>query len=283
VGSAASPALPPATGYAAAPQAAIDQESTMAAATPGGAWSQALGAAAQATAGDAPGAVRPATAAHDPSAANQASLGATPATPPPADMLAAASAEARAVLRAVLPGATTNDAAAAAAAVPAAGQPARDEADLAAPAPPVALATPIDEPDFAAHLGAQVSLLAQGGVHKAELRLNPAHMGPVAVHITLDGTQARVEFGVDVQATRQAIEDGLPALAAAMREAGFTLSGGGVSQHPQGQARREAGQSGGDARPWPGSSGRDEPVGGTAALPTAALRRVSLGHLDLYA
>ena len=43
--------------------------------------------------------------------------------------------------------------------------------------------------------------------------LNPTEMGPVSVQIVVDGTQARIDFGADALATRQAIEAGLPELA----------------------------------------------------------------------
>ena len=73
-------------------------------------------------------------------------------------------------------------------------------------------------------------------MQQAELHLNPAEMGPVSIHISLDGTAARVDFGADVAATREAIERGLPELASALRDAGFTLAGGGVSQHAGGRS-----------------------------------------------
>ena len=97
------------------------------------------------------------------------------------------------------------------------------------------LSTPLNAPEFREALGVQVSLLALDGVQTAELHLNPADMGPVSVQIVMEGSQARVEFGADVAATRVAIEASMPELASAMREAGFTLAGGGVSQHAKGQ------------------------------------------------
>jgi len=92
----------------------------------------------------------------------------------------------------------------------------------------VTIATPVAAPVFAQSLGLQMSVLARDGVQHAELHLNPADMGPVSVQIVMDGTQARVDFGADVAATRHAIEAGLPELASALRDAGFTLAGGGV-------------------------------------------------------
>ena len=98
----------------------------------------------------------------------------------------------------------------------------------------VQVSTPADAPEFREALGVQVSLLARDGVQRAELHLNPAEMGPISVNIVMDGAQARVDFGADSATTRELIESGLPELAAALRDAGFTLAGGGVSRHSAG-------------------------------------------------
>lgn len=156
--------------------------------------------------------------------------------------------------------------------------------DFAAPVS-VDIPTPAQSPEFRKALGAEVSLLAKDGVQSAELHLNPSDMGPISVQITLDGTQARVDFGADSADTRRLIESGLPELASALRDAGLTLSGGGVSQHaPQQQNRGDAGQGGEGRR----AVGLDTERGGAAvdAHPVrsaAVARRVALGGVDVYA
>lgn len=167
-----------------------------------------------------------------------------------------------------------------AAAATAQAQPQTGVRETAAPVA-VALPTPVNAPDFAQALGMQLSVFAKDGVQQAELHLNPADMGPVSVQIVMDGTQARVDFGADVAATRQAIEAGLPELASALRDAGFTLAGGGVSQHSSG--RGDAGSSGGrhddSARPGPRRVSDDS----AARVSAAARRVVTAGGVDLYA
>ena len=147
--------------------------------------------------------------------------------------------------------------------------------------PTLALPTPVDSPQFAGALGVHVSVLARGGVQHAELHLNPAEMGPVSIRIELSGNDAQVQFGADLAQTRQAIERGLPELASALRDAGFTLSGGGVSQH--GSPRGGAG--GGDHGPTPGMA--RAVVHGETVLPGAdasrAVRHVAAGGVDVYA
>jgi flagellar hook-length control protein FliK len=143
------------------------------------------------------------------------------------------------------------------------------------------LPVPMHAPEFAAAFGVQVSVLAKDGVQHAELHLNPAEMGPVSIQITLDGTQARVDFGADAAATRHAIEAGLPELASALRDAGFTLAGGGVAQH-------SASNGGGDDRNGEGGRAASSRA---SALPSRELdaaaarvtRRIADGGVDLYA
>ena len=149
--------------------------------------------------------------------------------------------------------------------------------DAGAPLP-VAVGTPVGAPDFAQQLGLRLSVLARDGVQQAELHLNPADMGPVSVQIVMDGTQARIDFGADVAATRQAIEAGLPELASALRDAGFTLAGGGVSPHAGG---RGDGADPGTTDPRDGRR-RVAPADVTRVA-SAARRIVSAGGVDLFA
>jgi flagellar hook-length control protein FliK len=140
----------------------------------------------------------------------------------------------------------------------------------------------VHSPGFAPELAANVSLLAADGVHQAELQLNPADMGPVSVQIIVDGAQAQVSFHAAQADTRQALEQSLPDLAAALQGQGLTLSGGGVFQ----QARRDA--QAGDAE---GGSGNDRggrsgaaggPISGTGTAAAVSVRRAA-GLLDTFA
>ena len=145
----------------------------------------------------------------------------------------------------------------------------------------LSLSTPANAPEFREALGLQVSLLARDGVQTAELHLNPADMGPVSIQIVMEGNQARVEFGADVAATRKAIEEGMPELASALRDAGFTLAGGGVSQHAKGkdQNNTDPRQSSGGSK-LPASA-----ISPDLALAAALLRRAptTLGGVDVFA
>ncbi|MEO8058929.1 MAG: flagellar hook-length control protein FliK [Burkholderiales bacterium] len=180
------------------------------------------------------------------------------------------------VARPILADAASNTAALGAAAFnPLAGSARESTAPLA-----VNLPTPLASADFAQALGVQMSVLATDGVQHAELHLNPAEMGPVSVQIVIDGTRAQVDFGADLAATRQAIEAGLPQLAGALSDAGFTLTGGGVSQHAGGRSGSQE-----SARGDGNGSGTRRGVDASALeAGVPRLRRtVAAGGIDLYA
>ena len=79
-------------------------------------------------------------------------------------------------------------------------------------------------------LSARIAALVRDGVEHARVHLNPVEMGPVSLNLSMDGRQVRVDMTAEVLATRLVLEQSLPTLAGALREAGFTLSGGGVFQ-----------------------------------------------------
>ena len=138
----------------------------------------------------------------------------------------------------------------------------------------------VGSPEFPQELGVQLSVLARDGVQEAELHLNPAEMGPLSVQIVMDGTQARIDFGADVAATRQAIEAGLPELASALRDAGFTLAGGGVSQHAGG---RQGSEGDGARRDGAAPRGKLSSIDGGDSASRVVRTRVRAGGVDVYA
>ncbi len=140
--------------------------------------------------------------------------------------------------------------------------------------------------DFGPQLGTQISTFVRDGIEHARLHLNPAEMGPVSVQIQIDGQTALVHLSAENPHTRQALEEAMHLLAGSLREAGLTLTGGGVFERPrqgdgaQAQADTGAGSGGqrdrSDGRP----GGRNEDVQRAELAPLLARRR---GVVDLVA
>lgn len=154
--------------------------------------------------------------------------------------------------------------------------PAAAGAGAAAAAPPgTTLATPVHDPDFPDALAQHITVLTRQGVQEAQLHLNPADMGTVSVHIAVSGQQAQVEFAASASATRAALEASFSHLAAALHEAGLTLTGGGVSRDAMPRRQAEGPMHG------PGPHGSDD--GPPDPAPGLRPRTAPLpGRLDLY-
>ncbi|CAD5373617.1 hypothetical protein RA210_U40020 [Rubrivivax sp. A210] len=134
---------------------------------------------------------------------------------------------------------------------------------------------------FAPELGAQLTHFVRNGVEHARLSLNPAELGPVTVQIQLEGSHAQIHLSAEQAPTRQALEQAMPQLASQLREAGLTLSGGGVFEQPR-QGREAPGSEGGSAGS-PSRNGRDSDAATLAAMPAAALPARRRGVVDLVA
>lgn len=137
----------------------------------------------------------------------------------------------------------------------------------------------LGSPHFAPALGAHVVTLVRNGIEQAEVRLNPAELGPVAVHIRVEGSQAQVEFSAAHAATRQALQDAVPALAGALRESGLTLTGGGVFEQPRDS--RDAQARSRTPEPHDRGAASVDAVGTTLAA--ARLPSRARGVLDVFA
>lgn len=140
------------------------------------------------------------------------------------------------------------------------------------------LSVALRSPEFAPALGTQLSVLVRDGIEHAQLKLNPADLGPIDVRISLEGDRARVDFSAAHAVTRQILQDAVPALASTLRESGLTLTGGGVfdqARDPRGDARPDTPQAG----PW-GFDGLGDSAPSSASAPRLPRAR---GVVDLYA
>jgi flagellar hook-length control protein FliK len=140
------------------------------------------------------------------------------------------------------------------------------------------LSVALRSPEFAPALGTQLGIWVRDGIECAQLKLNPAEMGPIDVRISLDGDRARVDFSAAHAGTRQVLQDAVPVLASTLRESGLTLTGGGVfdqSHDPRGDAQPDT--------PQGGPRVFDAMEGGASSHTAAARLPRARGVVDLYA
>ncbi|MBS0378678.1 MAG: flagellar hook-length control protein FliK [Proteobacteria bacterium] len=133
--------------------------------------------------------------------------------------------------------------------------------------------TPVGASGWTDEVGAHVVWLAHQGVTEASLRLQPEHLGPVEVKISVHDDSASVWFGASTPETRTALQQALPQLRDLFAAQGMTLTDAGVS--------REAPR---DAQPAPRPSGSGTQAQANAQNANAVAVPVARrGLIDTYA
>jgi len=89
--------------------------------------------------------------------------------------------------------------------------------------------------------------MADNGVDVARLRLTPAHLGPLEIHISVEDDRAQVWFGTQHSQTRDALESALPRLREMFAEQGLELTQADVEDQSDRQEQRELPQPTGAA------------------------------------
>jgi len=97
----------------------------------------------------------------------------------------------------------------------------------------------IQNSNWSQQLTQQVSYMVRGGVQQAEVRLNPAHLGPMEIKLSINDDQATVNFVTQHAPVRDAVDAALPRLKEMLEQQGLNLAGADVStQSEQKQAER---------------------------------------------
>ncbi|MDP2761063.1 MAG: flagellar hook-length control protein FliK [Sideroxyarcus sp.] len=111
----------------------------------------------------------------------------------------------------------------------------------AAPTLQTAIATPFAHAQWADDFGQKITWLATQNQQRAELHLNPAHLGPLDVSLKLNGDQATVLFSSPHATVREAIEQSLPKLREMFADNGIMLGGATVTDQSQHEQHSESG------------------------------------------
>jgi flagellar hook-length control protein FliK len=162
------------------------------------------------------------------------------------------------------------------------------QARVASPSPAAPPSTvfsiepPVLDPAWQTAVNERVVWMAGRNVQSAELRLNPAELGPVQVQVTVDEKAVSLSITAAHPLTREALENAMPRLRDMLSEHGMDLSGATVDDHGnQAPAHDGAEQAEGIAdEQYGGSPQADEAVAGAA--PEADGHR-SDGAIDLFA
>lgn len=90
-------------------------------------------------------------------------------------------------------------------------------------------------------IGQQLLWMAQHQTQQAEIRVDPPHLGPIEVHLSLNDDQAKVNFFSHDAAVREALENALPKLRDLFDSQGMQLNQASVSDQSLARQQPESG------------------------------------------
>jgi len=99
----------------------------------------------------------------------------------------------------------------------------------AADRPAFMLPSPPGTPEFADQVAERVVWMAGQKLDRAQIRLNPAHLGPISVDVSVGEDGANITFTAQHAVTREALEQALPRLREMFSGSGLALAGADVS------------------------------------------------------
>ena len=107
---------------------------------------------------------------------------------------------------------------------------------------------PLTAPQWQTEFSDKVMMMSrvasQGQNQVAEIRLNPAHMGPIEVRVVMKDDQASITFSAQHGVVRDAIETSLPRLREMFNNSGMMLADASVSEHSLQERQQQKQQSG---------------------------------------
>ena len=95
--------------------------------------------------------------------------------------------------------------------------------------------TPVNHPAWGNQVGDQLVFMLQGKLQSAEIKLNPAHLGPMEIRLSMHEDKASVTFISAHAPVREALDAALPRLREMMEQQGLNLTNVDVSAHSGGQ------------------------------------------------
>ncbi len=154
------------------------------------------------------------------------------------------------------------------------------------PVSPTYIHVPLGNTQWQSELGNRVTWLARaGGSQSAEIRLNPANLGPIEVKIMMKDDQATITFNAQHGVVRDAIEASLPRLREMFLNSGMQLAQANVSDQPfqEPRQRQQSGSGAGDGHFQESNSQTDE-SGEQASSVALSQRRTTelVESVDLY-
>lgn len=158
--------------------------------------------------------------------------------------------------------------------------------ELTPPAPAPVAGTPLDDPvafgrrGFSSDLGDRVLWMATNNRQVAELRVDPPHLGPIEVRLSIDGEQANVSLIAAHAGVREALQSSIPRLQDMIHSIGLELGNVSVGGEAHPGSHEQA--DGGSRRQVDRQPEAERSITAHGSMDWSA-RRTGIGLVDTYA
>ena len=146
--------------------------------------------------------------------------------------------------------------------------------------PTLSVSTPLAQGGWDQALGERIQWMVNQKMQGAQIRLNPAQLGPMEVRIQVQNDQASIQFSSAHSMVREALEAALPRLRDMFDASGIELVDVDVSGQSFAGEQRARGEDGAVARGMPAI---DSGSGAETVLETPVSSLLENGRLDLFA
>jgi len=146
--------------------------------------------------------------------------------------------------------------------------------------PTTSVQTPLGQANWDQAVGERIQWMVGQKMQGAQVKLNPANLGPMEVRIQVQNDQASVQFTAHHAVVREALEAALPRLRDMFESSGVELVDVDVSGHSF--AEQKAAGEEGDRNVWDGGTG-DADIAPEMVLESEVASLEHAGRLDLFA
>ena len=144
-----------------------------------------------------------------------------------------------------------------------------------------AVPTHVQQPQWGDDVSNRVVWMVKQDIQAADMRLNPPHLGPLEVRISMTQDQVNISFSTHHGAVREALDNAMPRLREMLADNGLQLANANVSHRSASDQQGSAQHNGGNGATQ--GSGEGDGVGADGNEITALSSSSSLYLVDYYA
>lgn len=108
---------------------------------------------------------------------------------------------------------------------------------VATSATPLTVQTPVQQPGFGEDLGQRVMWMVKNDMQAADIKINPPHLGPIEVRVTINNDQTSITFNTPHALVKEALDLAMPRLRELFGDANSLVTNVNVSQQSLGDQR----------------------------------------------